>query len=168
MQVNEVMTSEANSCTPETSLATAAMLMWEHDCGVLPVVDDARKVVGVITDRDICMAAAMRPQPISEISVSEVISGKVYACTPETEIHEALKTMGQEKVHRLPVISAEGELQGILSMNDLALEAKATNDKKTHGLSYADVVETYKAICAHRTLPQAVEAQPLQQSAAMA
>lgn len=167
MEVKEIMTSEAGSCTPETSLATAAMLMWEHDCGVLPVVDDVRKVVGVITDRDICMAAAMRPRPASEISVSEVISGEVYACTPEEDIHEALKTMQREKVHRLPVIGAEGELQGILSMNDIALEAKAAKGKKTPDLSYADVVEAYKAICAHCTLPQE-QAQPLQQSTATA
>ena len=163
MEVKEVMTSEAVSCTPETSLASAAGLMWEHDCGVLPVVDDVRKVVGVITDRDICMAAAMRPRPASEISVSEVISGEVYACRPEADVREALNIMRREKVHRLPVVGTDGELQGILSMNDITLEAKATDDKSAPGLSYADVVEAYKALCAHRTLPQA---QPLQQSAA--
>jgi CBS domain-containing protein len=167
MEVRELMTSEAASCTSETSLATAAGLMWEHDCGVLPVVDDVRKVVGVITDRDICMASAMRGRPASEISVSEVISGEVYACKPETDVREALKTMRLEKVRRLPVIDAEGELQGILSMNDVSLEAQATNGKETAGLSYADVVETYQAICAHRTLPQ-VQPQPLQQSVAPA
>lgn len=165
MEVKEVMTSAASCCTPETSLATTAMMMWEHDCGVLPVVDDARKVIGVITDRDICMAAAMRPQPASEISVSEVISGEVYACRPETDVRDALKTMSQERVHRLPVIGAEGELEGILSINDIALEAKTTNGKESSDLSYADVVETYKAICAHRSVPQVQEEAVRQQSA---
>ena len=75
--------------------------------------------------------------------------------------------MQRKKVHRLPVIGAEGELQGILSANDIALEAKAANGKKTPDLSYADVVEMYKAICAHRTLPQE-PAQPLRQSTATA
>jgi CBS domain-containing protein len=165
MQVKEVMTSEACTCTPETSLAAAAMLMWEHDCGVLPVVDDARKVVGMITDRDICMAAAMRPSPMSEIAVREVISGQAHTCTPETDIREALKTIQREKVHRLAIVGAEGELQGVLSMNDIALEAKEGSGKKTNGLSYKDVVETYKSICEHRSLPQAIEAEPMQQSA---
>lgn len=165
MEVKEVMTSKASSCTPETSLAAAAMLMWEHDCGVVPVVDDLGKVVGVITDRDICMAAAMRPRPISEISVCEAISGEVYACRLETDVQEALKLMRQEKVYRLPVIGAEGELQGILSLNDIALEAKAADGEEPHDLSYADVMETYRAICEHRAMPQE-SAQPLQQSAA--
>jgi CBS domain-containing protein len=165
MEVREVMTSEACTCTPETNLAAAAMLMWEHDCGVLPVVDDARKVVGIITDRDICMAAAMRPLPMSEITVKEVISGQVHSCTPETDIREALKTIQREKVHRLAIVGTEGELHGVLSMNDIALEAKEASGKKANGLSYKDVVETYKALCEHRALPQPVETEPLQQGA---
>ena len=167
MEVKEVMTGEAASCTPETSLAAAAMLMWERDCGVLPVVDDTRKVVGVITDRDICMAAAMRPRPASEISVGEVISGAVHACAPADDVHEALKVMRQEKVHRLPVVGTEGELQGIISLNDIILEAKADGGEQKPDLSYADVVETYKAVCEHRTPPQG-QAQPSRQSATTA
>ena len=60
MKVKEIMTGEAVTCTPETDLATAAQLMWEGDCGVLPVVSEGKGVVGMITDRDICMATAMK------------------------------------------------------------------------------------------------------------
>ena len=125
------------------------------------MVTEEGRVSGVITDRDICMASALNPEPITEIPVSRVITGEVYACEPETEILDALKTMQQHRVRRLPVITGEGQLKGMLSMNDIALEAKEGKSGKVE-VTYADVVNTMKAICAHRDLPQ-VETQPTKQ-----
>ena len=164
MKVEEVMTREAEVCTPETKLAEAAHLMWEGDCGVLPVIEDGGHVVGLITDRDICMASAMNFEPVTEIPVSRIISGEVYACRAEADIRDALKLMQQHRVRRLPVVNDEGVLQGILTMNDVALEAKEGKNSKT-GITYGDVLTTIKAICAHRNLPQ-VETQPPRQKAA--
>ena len=153
MKVQDIMTYDVQTCRPETDLANAAMRMWRGDCGVLPVVADRDKVVGMITDRDICMAAATKHRDPTNIRVNEVISGKVYGCSPDTEIHEALKIMQQKQVRRLPIIRAEdGTLQGILSMNDVALKASA--DRKTE-LSAEDVENTMRAICTHRPLAQA-------------
>jgi len=157
MKVKDVMTPEAKTCWITESLADAAKLMWENDCGVLPVIKDGRKVVGLITDRDICMATAMQGRNPSSISVEEVMTGKVYAAAPEDDIHRALKTMQEHRVRRLPVLDAEGELKGILSFNDIALKAKQPNGKKVPPLTYADVVDTYKLICAHPE-PMAVAA----------
>lgn len=154
MKVKEIMTGEARTCTPETSLAAAAMLMWEGDCGALPVIAEDRGVIGMITDRDICMADAMRPLPAAEIPVGEIITGKVFSCLPETDVRDALKLMQQERIHRLPVINKDGTLAGMLSMNDVVLEAKDTKSKKDVAPTYADAIETFKAICAHRRLPQ--------------
>lgn len=165
MKVKEIMTGEAITCTPETSLATAAQFMWEGDCGVLPVITDDKNIVGMITDRDVCMAMAMKLRPASEIPVSEVISGKVYSCSPEMDIHDALKLMKQERIHRLPVVDTDEKLHGILSMNDVVLEAKEAKGKKESTPTYDDVVETYKAICAHRTLPQIQTKPPKRQAA---
>lgn len=169
MQVKEIMTTDAQSCTPDANLATAAELMWERDCGVLPVVEDGRGVVGVITDRDICMAATMKQRPLADIPVSEVVTGQLFSCAPEEDVRDALKIMQQQRIRRLPVIDAAGQLCGILSMNDVALSAQET--KQDAKVSYRDVVETYKAICAHRDLPQPaaqIEAQPHRQLAATA
>src|SRR3954470_17022522 len=146
MKVKELMTDGARACTPDTSLAGAAHQMWEGDCGALPVVADGRGIVGMITDRDICMAAALNSRPVSEIPVGEIISGQVYSCSPETDIHDALKIMQQERVHRIPVVDEDGTLRGILSMNDFVLEAKEAKGKKKVALTYGDVIETYKAI----------------------
>jgi CBS domain-containing protein len=143
------MTSAARSCEPQASLTAAAALMWENDCGTLPVVEDGGRVVGMITDRDICFGAAMKNRAPSEIAVGEVITGEVYSCAPDDDVREALETMRRERVRRLPVVGADGTLCGIVSMNDVVLRAEEKSKGKTRGPSYADVVQTYKAICAH-------------------
>src|ERR1041385_5520229 len=107
MKVRELMTAEVKACSPDTSLAAAAGRMWEGDCGALPVVDDAGKFIGMITDRDICMAVATRHRLAGEILVSEVSSGAIYVCQPDDDVQFALKTMRQEQVRRLPVVNAE-------------------------------------------------------------
>jgi CBS domain-containing protein len=150
MKVKEIMTANTKACTPTNNLADAAGLMWENDCGILPVVTDAGKVVGLVTDRDICMAATLKNRSLSNIEVKDVISGKVFACKPEDDIHIALNTMRENKVRRLPVVAADGKLEGVLSMNDVVLKAEEKKDKKTPELSYGDVVNTYKSICQHR------------------
>ncbi len=136
------------------------MQMWRGDCGILPVVADGGKVVGMITDRDICMAAATKHRDPAVIRVKEVTSGKVYGCSPDTDIHEALKIMREKQVRRLPIMSAEtGKLSGILSMNDVAVKAQGGAKAE---LSADDVESTMRGICTHRQLPLA---QPMQQPA---
>jgi CBS domain-containing protein len=153
MKVERVMTGDVQTCRPETNLAAAAIEMWKRDCGALPVVTAAGQVVGMITDRDICMAAATKHCAPANISVKEVMSGQVYACSPDADIHTALDLMRQKQVRRLPVVTAEdGMLVGLLSMNDVALKAEGS---LRADLSAQDVETTLRAICAHRTLPLA-------------
>ena len=146
MKIKEVMTPDAKAIWITESLADAAKTMWENDCGILPIIKDGRKVVGMITDRDICMATAVRDRNPSAISVEEVMNRIVYAAEAEEDIEQALQTMREHKVRRLPVLNLEGELQGIVSMNDIVL--KAGNGKKPQ-IDYGDVVKTYQAICEH-------------------
>jgi len=157
MKVRDVMTAGATTCMPETSLAEAASLMWENDCGALPVLGVEGNVVGMITDRDICFGVTTKNIAPSEVSVGEVITGRVFACSPDDDIHDALKTMRRVRVRRLPVLGDEGTLEGIVSMNDVVLKAAQKTQGRANGLSYGDVVETYKAICAHALLPQVAE-----------
>ena len=158
MKVREIMITNAKVCTLTDNLSAAAGLMWENDCGILPVVAEGGKVLGLITDRDICMAATLKNRNLSNIAVEDVISGKVFACKPEDDIHSALKTMRENKVRRLPVVAADGTLEGILSMNDVVLKAEEPKEKKPPELSYGDVVKTYKSICQHRLPMQQAQA----------
>ena len=112
MRVQDVMTSPAHSCTPDANLATAALAMKDYDCGALPVLDNAGRPVGILTDRDICLALGFRPLPAAGIPITDVMSKKVYACGPGEEILEALETMRNKKVRRLPVVDAAGQLVG--------------------------------------------------------
>lgn len=147
MKVKDIMTPNAKAIWLTESLADAAQIMWDNDCGVLPIIKDGRKVIGMITDRDICMAVAMRDRNPSGVSVEEVMTGEVYSVDPEDEIDQALRAMQEYKIRRLPVVNVEGELEGILSINDVVLHAKAAADGDA--IDYGDVVKTYHAICEH-------------------
>lgn len=148
MKVAEVMTRDVRYCTPETNLAAAAMQMWNGDCGALPIVDDGARVLGMITDRDICIAAATNHQDIACIKVGEITTGEVQSCAPETSVRDALKIFEQARVRRIPVVDEDNKLQGILSISDIVLQTGEGRDKKTTDVSYTDVANTFKAICA--------------------
>jgi CBS domain-containing protein len=150
MRVREAMTNRVESCSPETNLATVAGLMWEKDCGVLPVLDVSGKIIGMITDRDICIAVASRNRLASEIRVSDVMSSHVYSCRPDDDIEDALKIMEEGNVLRLPVISDDGELQGVLTIYSVVLHAGNDKSKKSHSLSSERVVGTLKRISGSR------------------
>lgn len=155
MKVKEIMTPNAKAIWLTESLADAAKLMWENDCGVLPIIKDGQKVIGMITDRDICMAVAMRDTNPSSVSVEEVMTGQVYSVNPEDDVDQALQAMQEHKVHRLPVVNGEGELEGILSMNDIVLKAKSADGAVSDSPNYSNIVKTYQAICEH---PEATKA----------
>ena len=164
MKVQDVMTEEVHTCRPDTNLAMAAMQMWDGDFGVLPVLD-GKKVVGMITDRDICMAAATKRRDPGTIRVDEVMTGQVFACSPDTDIQEALKIMRKNQVRRLPVIDAiDRRLAGLVSLNDVALKAQSDGGAD---LKAQDVEDTLRAICAHRASAPVTEPfQPVRQLAA--
>jgi CBS domain-containing protein len=150
MKVKELMTANPKACTLTNSLADAAGLMWASDCGIVPVVSEGGKVVGLVTDRDICMAAALKGRQLGNIAVEDTISGPVFSCKPGDDVRTALKTMQENKVRRLPVVATDGTLKGVLSINDVVLKAEEAKGKKLPELSYGDVVKTLKSICQHR------------------
>lgn len=152
MKVQDIMTSDAQCCGPDTNLAAAAKMMWDSDCGALPVLNAQGRVVGMITDRDICMAATTKNKPPSELTVWETTSGKTYSCLTTDDVHTALDIMKRERVRRLPVVDEDGVFQGIIAMNDFLLAAQEAKGRSTPAVSYEDVVHALKAISAHRML----------------
>ncbi len=152
MNVQDIMTSDVQCCGPDTNLATAAKMMWDTDCGVLPVRNAEGQVVGMITDRDICMACATKNRAPSAITVWETVSGKAFRCKMSDDAHTVMDIMKRERVRRLPVVDEEGVLQGLISMNDFILLAGETKAGKAPAISCEDVARTLKAISAHRIL----------------
>src|ERR1700752_2419423 len=102
MKVKDIMTSDVKYCSLDTNLAAAAKIMWEDDCGAVPVTDDRGKVVGVITDRDICIASATRSRTEGEIPVQDVVSQTLHACAPGDDVRTAMDIMKKQQVRRLP------------------------------------------------------------------
>jgi CBS domain-containing protein len=144
MKIKDIMTREPATCSPATNLAAAAKLMLDADCGVLPVVDDDARLVGVVTDRDMYIALATRNKRASEITVGEVARKQVFTCGPDDDVETALETMRQRRVRRLPVEGFGGTVAGIVSMNDLVLATGARKPVRSEA-----IVETFQAICAH-------------------
>ena len=148
MIVIEVMNHEVTTCSPDTTLEAAALLMWNGDCGTVAIVDDESKVVGIITDRDICMAVALQHKAASEIHVHEVMSRHLFTCQRDSDIMNALKTMSFQKVRRLPVTNDNGQMEGIISIEDLIAHAeRGRRGIQVPELSYDDTMTTLKAIC---------------------
>lgn len=98
--------------------------MWNGDFGIMPIVEDDLKVIGVITDRDIAMAVGLQRKPASEIHVGDVINHQeLAACHPIDDVEKVLEVMETRKVRRLPVIDDNGRISGVVSLCDIAAYA---------------------------------------------
>ena len=124
MKVSEVYTRNPATCNPDSNLATAAWAMWEHDCGIVPVIDKDGILRGVLSDRDITMAAITKNRVPAEIYVREIMSGAVHSCHPGDDVLSALQTLAAYRIRRLPVVDGDGRLVGILSLSDLVHRAQ--------------------------------------------
>jgi CBS domain-containing protein len=124
------MTQPVHSCGIHDHANQAAQIMWEHDCGVVPVVDGGGRVVGVITDRDLCMAAHFQNRTLSDIPIAGVMAQQVCTCRADDDVLEAERQMAEKQIHRLPVINAEGALIGILSLADVARQTRNTTSRQ--------------------------------------
>ena len=147
MKVKELMSVDVKSCREDADLATATKIMWDADCGIVPVVNDDRRVIGVITDRDICIAAATRAMNPAAIRVRDVMSRTVATCAESDDARVALGTIKDRRVRRLPVVDRQERLVGMVSLSDLVSRAEFRRDAAIPGEEFLDAM---KAICAHR------------------
>jgi CBS domain-containing protein len=146
MRVKEIMTQSAACCGPDTNVGAAVELMWVRNCGMLPVVGADKKLIGVVTDRDICVALGTRSRLAGELTIGEVATRNVFTCKAEDDIHEALDTMASKQVRRLPVVNDEGVPQGILSMDDIIVHADLNKWEGCCELSAEEVVRSLKKL----------------------
>jgi len=146
MKTSELMTREPRAVRGLDRLDAAARVLWDQDCGIVPVVDAAGVLVGVLTDRDLCMAVYTQGRLLTDIPVSAVMARVVRSCRPDDAITTVLQTMTQAQVHRLPVVDGKGVLVGIVSITDLV---RAANSRPT-AVDVGGVVKTLAAIAAPR------------------
>ena len=146
MKVREVMTPSAVCSEPETNVGAAVELLWSHNCGMLPVVGRDKRLIGVVTDRDICIALGTRNRLPGDLTVGEIAITPVFTCKPEDEIHEALGTMAEKQVRRLPVVNDEGVPQGILSMDDIITHGDLNRWEGCCELSSEEIIRSLKRL----------------------
>lgn len=119
MQVEDIMTRAVFTCDAHADLVAVARVMWDHDCGYVPVVDEQDQLAGVVTDRDIAMAAYIHGRTLAEIPVAEIMSRPVHSCQPSASVELAHQIMRNAEIRRLPVIDRDGKLVGLVTWSDL-------------------------------------------------
>ncbi len=155
MKVKDVMMGTPYYCSIDSNLGSVVELMWNGNCGFLPVMGADGKIVGVITDRDVCIALGTRKRLPGETTVGEVISHRLFACAPEDDVHVALLVMKEGGVRRLPVLAPDGSLVGVISMDDVLLKAQPASAGLKPELSSEEVVKAFRVIN-QRQVPQVV------------
>lgn len=150
MKVQDLMTKDVRCCSASDTLDAPAGIMWDADCGCVPVLDAHSRIAGMITDRDISMAAMIQGKRLREIPVSTAMARTVFSVKPHDELHVAEDVMRKNAIRRVPVIEGDGRVVGILSMNDLAREAIHQRTGKSSSLTTAELTETIAAVCEPR------------------
>lgn len=145
MQIAKLMTRDIQTCRQTDTLDRAAQLMWDHDIGALAVVDDAGMLIGIVTDRDACMAAFMAHQPLHALQVSIAMNTHVVACRPDDTVRAVAGLMAHHKIRRIPVVNDDQHPIGIVSLNDLALASARGSE-----VPVSEIAATLASICAHR------------------
>jgi len=157
MKVRQIMTNAVSSCVPDDTTNQAARIMWECDCGFVPVVEsrESRRVVGVVTDRDICIAAYTRNLPLDQIRLHELMSREIRSCRADDDVSEAEQAMRRSQLHRLPVLDDGGQLVGVLSLADVAREAGRGSGSRRQEVTAHEIGETVAAISRAREIAAA-------------
>lgn len=119
MNAADVMQEQVGVVRLDEHLDRAAQVMWERDCGFVPVVDDAGELVGTLTDRDLCMACYTQGRPLAELPVTVAMAREVAAVQADAPLAEVLQRMTERQLRRLPVVDARGVLLGVLAQSDL-------------------------------------------------
>lgn len=148
MKVAQLMCPVVIACRPEDSLDSAASKLWDYDIGCLPVVDGDNRPVGMLTDRDVCMAAYTQDRPLGELEVNIAMARHPISVHSDQDIEEVERAMAEHQVRRIPVVDSDGKPVGVLSLNDLAIEAARPDTPMTDASSR--VVHTLAAVSVHR------------------
>jgi CBS domain-containing protein len=148
MTIKQLMTTPVATVQPATSVALAGVAMLHNDCGILPVVNNEGEIVGVVTDRDICIAVSTRSVPAAEINVGSVATSRPITVEESDTVAHALEIMKHGQVRRLPVVDAKRQLVGMISMNDM-INAATAHSRRAGAPTYESVFSALKGVSTH-------------------
>jgi CBS domain-containing protein len=146
-----IMSREPVLCSEHDSLNVAAQRLWEHDIGALPVTDGGGKAIGMITDRDIAMAAYTQGRPLDQIEVHSAMSHQLWCVRPQAALTEVERLMQQHQVRRIAVVDDDRRPVGMISLNDLARRAGPSRNAQ---VGQDELAQTLRAVCLPRAAPR--------------
>jgi len=125
------MSKNPKVCTPSASTVEAARIMKDEDVGIVPVVEDAasRKLVGVVTDRDLCLQVIAEDRQPSKVKVEVCMTQNPVTCSPDDDLEDLMDLMEEHQVRRIPIVEKGGKLVGIVSTADVATSSTSSGDK---------------------------------------
>jgi CBS domain-containing protein len=144
MRIEELMTRSVITCRPADTLDTAVRLMLERDCGVLPVIGSDGHLAGIVTDRDICVAAHNEGLPLRGIRVEQAMSTRVIAARPHDSLEMVEQLMSEKQIRRIPVVNEDGHVVGLIALNDIVRAAAHAREQE------AQIIATLAAVCQPR------------------
>jgi CBS domain-containing protein len=148
MLVREIMQRAVKTCRVTDDLQSVAMTMWNDDCGAVPLVDEEGYAIGILTDRDIAMAAALKHCPLWDIGAGEVKPGApLYSCRVSDDVQFAVRLMGEKRVRRLLVLDDKNAIEGIIAIKDILAHTTLTAKGKASALGTAETLATLREIC---------------------
>jgi CBS domain-containing protein len=158
MNINEIMSIDVKTCKPNSNLEYVAGLMWKYDCGAIPVIDDNNKPMGVITDRDIAMAAMLNHKPLWSLTPNDLIHEQTLCCCEQNDsLQDCLNKMQEDGVRRILVTNADGTLAGIVSIGDIVAftsNSRIKGTKAAHRVNMQPVLGLLKRVSAHHVQPE--------------
>lgn len=155
MNAESLMTREVCVCSPNDSLQQAARIMWESDVGCLVVTDAQGRPIGMITDRDVAMAAYTQGAALRDAKVASAMSRQLLHCSPSTSLGELEKVMQASQIRRIPVVDTDGKLVGVVTLADIARSSQAGPLRMTEAPGVAKTL----ASITQRRQPSAVAAE---------
>lgn len=156
--IKEIMKAGPVTCGKNETLKVITNQMYKSNVGFLPVLDENKKVIGTITDRDVALAIGKNSKSAQDIKVHEVMNTKVYSVRPEDDAVTALKMMRTKKVGRLPVVDSEGKIKGVISLTRIANKIKDSKDKSE--LEHAgkeNIINTIQSLAERTEAPESIE-----------
>jgi len=155
--IDEIMSRDLKTCEADDTLELAARGMWDGDVGAMPVIDSLGCPIGVITDRDIAMAAYTQGRPLSQLTVRSAMSDGVHVLGENAKLDDVQTMMQRHHIRRLPVVDRQGQIVGIVTLSDLA---RCAGPSPKAGITVADIVHTLRTVSEPRSeQPRALAAQ---------
>ena len=124
MKCKDIMTPNPRGCSSQETSIEAAKIMRDEDVGIVPVIEQNKKLIGVVTDRDLCLGVVAEGKHPREVKVSDCMSEELVTCKPEDDVQKAADLMKEHQVRRIPVVDQQGLLVGMIAQADIALKVQ--------------------------------------------